>query len=154
MNEQLDRLAHEMFVTFSRFEYALKATNFRNRNGTARAQWRMFAESQPLRFLFENWPVTEEQSPLTYILDNPPKKRVVRDGELLWCNAPPDTDLLSDRCLIYVRRVRNNLFHGDNFNPAWTEPERTERLLKASLAILHHCLDVSPQVRDAYDGPT
>ena len=154
MNEPLDQLAYEMFLTFARFEYALKASNFRNRNGTARAKWRMFAESQTVRCLFENWPVTENQCPLTYILDHPPKKRIVRDGELTWCDAPPDTDLLSDRVLIYVRRVRNNLFHGDKFNPAWTEPERTEGLLNASLTILRHCLEVSTEVRDAYDGRT
>lgn len=84
-----------------------------------------------------------------YILDHPPKKQIIADGVLTWSVSAPDTDLRSDRVLIYVRRVRNNLFHGGKFNGRWFEPERSELLLRHSLTILRTCLDASADVRQA-----
>ena len=153
MYEQLNELAQEMFVTFARFEFALKAATYRNSDGPVQADWTTFAQSEPVCSLIDELSA-DDHSAVTYIVSHPPKKRIVCDGQLAWSDAQPTTNPLADRVLIYVRRVRNNLFHGDKFNPAWTEPERTGHLLKASLDILHHCLDVSPQVRDAYYGST
>jgi len=56
----------------------------------------------------------------------------------------------SDLVLQYVRRVRNNLFHGGKFNGRWFEPERSAELLIHCLTILNACLEVSPEVGEAY----
>jgi hypothetical protein len=39
--------------------------------------------------------------------------------------------------LLWVRRVRNNLFHGGKFNGHWFQPERSEQLITASLVVIH-----------------
>lgn len=84
------------------------------------------------------------------MLANPPKKQIVEGGVLGWSASTPQTDLQSDRLLIYVRRVRNNLFHGGKFNGRWFEPERSTVLMQHSLTILNACLAASPAVSEAY----
>lgn len=81
-----------------------------------------------------------------------PKRQIVDGGNLAWAPAAPSTDLRSDLVLTYVRRVRNNLFHGGKFNGRWFQPQRSEQLLKHSLTILHACLAASKNVNDAFHG--
>jgi hypothetical protein len=148
MPQQLDRLATEMFRTFARFEYALKAAGFHNGDGAAEANWRSFAESVPAVFTNPRDPALNEA--VRYILSHPPKKQVITSGTLTWSEAAPNTDLESDLVLIYLRRVRNNLFHGGKFNGRWFEPQRSALLLRYSLTILQACLDASDDVKQAF----
>lgn len=150
MLEQLDQLAAEMFRTFARFEYALKAAGYHKGNGAAEPNWRSFAESIP--GAFDGPADTPLGEAVRYILEHPPKKQVVAGGNLDWSEEAPQTDLQSDRVLIYVRRVRNNLFHGGKFNGRWFEPQRSEILLRHSLTILRACLDASDDVRQAFNS--
>jgi hypothetical protein len=85
-----------------------------------------------------------------YILMYPPRKQVIWDGRLVWSDAAPNTNIRSDLVLQYVRRVRNNLFHGGKFNGRWFDPERSAQLLRHCLTILHACLEASPAVGEAY----
>jgi hypothetical protein len=147
---ELDQLATELFRVFSRMEYALKAAGFNLGDGDAKADWRGFAQS--LGALFDHPPDEGLREAVEAILHAPPKKQIIRNGQIEWTEAAPDTDLSSDRVLIYVRRVRNNLFHGGKFNGHWFEPERSESLLRSSLKILHSCLDANDNVHRAYDG--
>lgn len=64
----------------------------------------------------------------------------------------PNTDLRSDLVLLYVRRIRNNLFHGGKFNGHWFEPKRSEELLRHSLTILRGCLAASKEVRGTFNS--
>jgi hypothetical protein len=148
MSETLDQLADEMFRTFARFEYALKAAGFHNGDGDAQPNWRAFAES--VADVFENPSASELSDSIRYILEHPPKKQVIANGLLAWSVSEPCTDLKSDRVLLYVRRVRNNLFHGGKFNGRWFEPQRSERLLRHCLTILDACVDASKDVNDAF----
>jgi hypothetical protein len=78
-------------------------------------------------------------------------KQIARDGRLEWSDAPPDgtpTVVLFQ----YIRRVRNNLFHGGKFNGRWFDPERSERLIGSSLVVLDACLDASPELREVYEA--
>ena len=54
--------------------------------------------------------------------------------------------------LIFVRRVRNNLFHGGKHGNIVVDRNtaRTERLLKESLIILDACLGLNSDVNDKY----
>lgn len=148
MPPQLDDLAIEMFRTFARFEYALKASGFHYGDGAAEPNWRSFAESVP--DLFNEPSDPNLRAAVSYVLEQPPKKQIVASGVLAWGHAAPDTDLLSDRVLIYVRRVRNNLFHGGKFNGHWFEPERSELLLRHSLIILQACIAASDDLGQAF----
>jgi hypothetical protein len=78
------------------------------------------------------------------------KKQTIADGILAWNDSVPNTDSESDRVLIYVRRVRNNLFHGGKFNGRWFEPERSELLLGHCLTVLQACLAASPDLNTAF----
>lgn len=148
MPQPLDELATEMFRTFARFEYALKAAGFHNGDGAAEPNWRSFAQSIPA--VFDNPGDPDLEAAVGYILDHPPKKQIIADGLLTWSVSAPDTDLKSDRVLIYMRRVRNNLFHGGKFNGRWFEPERSEFLLRHSLVILRACIDASNDLGQAF----
>ena len=145
---ELDQLAQMMFRTFSRLEYALKASGFHCGDGDANANWRKFSES--LSGLFDQPRGETFKAAVAYVLAHPPKKQVIVDDHLDWRVVEPDTNLTSDRVLIYVRRVRNNLLHGGKFNGHWFEPERSEALLRHSLSILHACLAASPDVSAAF----
>lgn len=141
-------MATELFTTFARFEYALKAAGFHCGDGDAKADWTAFAKS--IDGLFDDSAGGELRAALDYVLTHPPKKQVVQLGMLAWQVVEPGTNLLTDRVLTYVRRVRNNLFHGGKFNGHWFEPQRSEELLRSSLVILAACLDASEPVREAY----
>ena len=132
----LDVLRCEFFRTFTRFEYALKASGFHPQNRAA-ADWHSFAESPHVRRVLDDPVDAGLKEAIAYILDHPPNKQVIENGALTWSDRPPDAASQSGRVLGFVCRVRNNLFHGakeDGF-----DIERTERLLRHSLAILHGC---------------
>ncbi|MDQ7251063.1 hypothetical protein [Dongia sedimenti] len=151
MNEDvLDELAGALFRTFARFEYALKAAGFHCGDGEAKADWTAFAKSIPT--VFDDPQDDGVKEAVAYILAHPPKKQVVAGGLLGWAVADPGNSPRSDQALVYVRRVRNNLFHGGKFNGRWIEPQRSEELLRHSLAVLRACLEASAKVRAAYDG--
>lgn len=148
-SHELDALATRMFRTFARFEYALKATGFNTGDGDAKANWTTFAQSIPSAF---DEPLKEGlREAIAYMFEYPPKKQIVENGKLYWRDVPARTHLRSDQLLIYVRRVRNNLFHGGKFNGHWFEPQRSEMLILHSLLILEECLKVSSPVREAYE---
>ena len=150
MHEVLDQLANELFRTFARFEYALKATGFyQPTQDDAKLDWTDFARS--VSGALNNPADTGLREAIEYILEYPPRKQVIQDETLGWTDALP-TGNRSDRVLILVRRIRNNLFHGGKFSGQWFDAARSERLLRHSLTILRGCLEAPPVVRDAYYG--
>ena len=126
MEATLNKLAIEMFKTFSRFEYALKAAGFHNGEGKAEPNWRAFSESITEHLKSPN--TDELAESIKYIIEQPPNKQIIENNILSWSEAKPNTNTESDLILLYVRRVRNNLFHGGKFNGHWFAPERSEQL--------------------------
>lgn len=147
---RLDELAENLFKVFSRTEYALKASGFNNGDGAAEANWRNFALAT--EDLIVNPYSAELREAINFIFNVPPKKQVIVGGIIQWVVSEPQTNSQADKLLIYVRRVRNNLFHGEKFNGHWFEPERSEPLLRHSLTILIECVESVPSVREAYHG--
>lgn len=149
-NPELERLAQKMFRQFARMEYALKAAGYLCKEPNAKADWASYAEtiddamSDPRR--------KEVTIAINFLMTHPPRKQIVRDGLIEWDDAPPHHKSNTDLLLLYVRRVRNNLFHGGKFNSKWFAPERSERLLQSSLTVLDYCLELSPEVKKAYDN--
>ena len=151
MEDELDRLAATMFRVFARFEYALKAAGFHKGEGDAKPDWRRFAEVEEVVRLFEKPQDQELAEAIKYMNEHPPKKQVIENGVLTWSGRPPCASCRAELILLYVCRVRNNLFHGGKFSSnGWDTPERTSMLLEHSLTILRTCLDASPKVNEAY----
>ncbi len=148
--DKLDTLSFDFFKLFSRFEYSLKAAHFHTGEGNANPNWTTFAQDIHVNFqaLQDEALVRAKQ----YILGNPPKKQVIEQGNIAWSGSPPtqvnDTDLL----LLYVRRVRNNLFHGGKFNGNWFAPQRSEELLNSSIIVLRHALEMNVNVKQAFEN--
>lgn len=136
-------LVLEFLGAFSRFECALKRAGFASGDASrVNADWDCFGKT--LRTLSP-----EQRAPVlrscAYLLQEPPKKQVLRDGHLAWSDAA-DTSLSDfERVLIYVRRVRNNLFHGGKFpapdGPVY-EVARNKKLIQDALAVLIAVLDL------------
>jgi hypothetical protein len=146
----LDDLAGKLFQVFSRTEYALKASGFNKGDGTAEANWREFALK--VDTLIANPSSLELKEAIDFFFNAPPKKQVIVGGVIQWEISEPQTNSHADKLLIYVRRVRNNLFHGGKFNGHWFDPERSEPLLRHSLTILTNCVESVSSVREAYHG--
>ncbi len=146
---ELYKVASDFFRTFSRMEYALKAVGFFVRNQRqAEADWTRFAGEVHAALTRANEKVREAAN---FILSKPPKKQVIVNSHLDWDTTPPDAENEADLVLLYVRRVRNNLFHGGKFNGQWFDPERSGDLMKASLIILNFCREACPDVSQAFD---
>lgn len=150
LHSHLDQLAGNLFHAFSRTEYALKAAGYNNGDGAAEANWRKFALE--VDGLIANPTTKDLREAIDFFFNAPPKKQVIVGGVIQWEISEPTTNSQADKLLIYVRRVRNNLFHGGKFNGHWFEPERSEPLLRHSLTILTACVESVPAVREAYHG--
>jgi hypothetical protein len=148
----------EFFLVFAKFEYALKNSDFakpghRNEETAPSAEpdWGRFALS--IHNLFDRTQTSDLAQACEYMLINPPLRQVLVNGRLGWEGGgltPSLTD--TERLLVLVRRVRNNLFHGGKFsNEAFEGTDRHARLVKSSLLILEECLRASPNVKAAFD---
>lgn len=117
-------------------------------NGNAEANWSAFAKE------VEAFVQTPENPNLTnaidFIFSHPPKKQVILNGKIQWSESAPNKKLKAESLLIYVCRVRNNLFHGGKFNGHWFEPERSEQLIQNSFLILKACVNKVASTREAY----
>jgi hypothetical protein len=143
------------FLTFSRFEYALKRTPPFARIGrskNAEADWDKFAKDCNDSFC----PTSDCDLQLAYdfFCSNPPKKQILIGDKLGFEDAPPKLNGLSlQELLCMVRRVRNNLFHGGKFPMRYVEdPARNPALIKHALTILKACLSFNPHVEEKFFG--
>ena len=150
-----NELLLEFFLTFSRFEFALKNAGFYKKfegvEYSAEPDWESFALriKQPFR----------EQNDALFmaachrIWDTPPRKQVVRNDSLDWrYELIPSSDLDIKQILVYVRRIRNNLFHGGKHESvSYAGEQRNKCLLKDSLIVLHGCLGLLEDVKCEYD---
>ena len=148
--QQLNHLATEFFRTFSRAEYALNAAGFHRGEGDAEPDCRAFALGVETFIAVPQTPTLRDA--VSRIRAAPPKKQVIINGRLDWRDAPVPTGSESDNLFIYIRRVRNNLFHGGKFNGHWFAPDRSYDLLSASLLILEAVVEFKPDVQSAYHG--
>ncbi len=159
---RVDReLLLNFFLTFARFEYALKASglfkrtnpqrNDPSRPPEAQPDWDTFAVS--LRCAFQPDRTETLKRACEYISDSPPSKQVIIDDAPSWeTPVRPSHESDVEFLLRMVRCVRNNLFHGGKHNnEVHEDTERTEMLLKSSLTILDECLALSPRVKAMFD---
>lgn len=150
LEAEFNELSVKLFREFARFEYALKAAGYHEGEGEAKPNWQKFANS--IGNTIEKPNSQELQEAIQYILRKPPKKQVIRRGVIDWDEIEPTYISKTDLILLYVRRVRNNLFHGGKFLGHWFEPFRDYELLRHSLTILQACREASNSVREAYES--
>ena len=150
MIENNNPLAQEFFFVFSRLEYALKISGHLSDDSIEPViNWREFARS--VEHVFSEPPTPDFAEAIEYLTTRPPRKQIVRKRQIAWSDSTPQTDILADLILIYVRRVRNNLFHGGKFRQHRLDyQERTPELLRRSLLVIDTCLDAAPDVYEAY----
>lgn len=151
------------FLTFSCFEFALKSSGLYKLPGRnddpntgcrAEPDWDSFARS--LRDIFQTASSPQLAKACEYLLMNPPWREVVANGVLKW-DAAAESDTLSDveKLIWYIRRVRNNLFHGGKFSTLpVSDRRRNAELMEYSLVVLHECLRLSNSVRAEYEAAT
>lgn len=148
--ENFDEVACRMFKSFSRLEYALKATGFHRGEGDAQPNWVLF--SQEIADVFVN-PEAELKRAIDYLLEDPPRKQIIRNGILTFESAEPGNVPRAEKILIYACRVRNNLFHGGKFMGDEAQDLRDRELLKAVMVILSACIQRCARVQGSYNQP-
>lgn len=135
-------LAFEFLALFSRIEYALKATG-RYANGSdagVSANWDLFANEIDRAFCA----ISDEQfvSAVDYLLRHPPRKQILVGSTLTFADQHSDhRQARAQQTLVFVRRVRNNLFHGGKYLPDGAR-SRTKRT--AGLVFSHRPATLHP----------
>jgi hypothetical protein len=146
---RINSLCYEFFIEFARNEFCLKMTGFTQGEGTAKADWNLYAtEVEDIITAPGN---TELAGAIDYILTHPPKKQFIKDGVLIWDESPVHSRSKAQQIFLLIRRIRNNLFYGGKFNGRWFEPERSELLMQHALQILKACAMSHAGVREAYN---
>lgn len=149
-------LVYLFFVTFARFECALKQVGiFVKRDGDAEPDWDTFSNSLRGKLDWKRTP--ELADAIAYLMSCPPRKEVVAAGELDWTPLSRGAGESHEAWLLrLVRRIRNNLFHGGKgrypYGPV-SEPSRDSTLLYCGLVVLSECLSLSPEVDRAFKDP-
>ncbi len=146
----IDRyLVLEFFTVFSRFEYALKREGFlTTANGDANPNWDGFFD----RYKDISLRLCTASSDAKHILSNPPMKQIVRNNVLGWTSANSEDELEYQRLNLFIRRIRNNLFHGGKFPFApVAEPARNEKLIRAALNVLNEIRCEIEQINQHFD---
>lgn len=144
-------LTYEFLGTFARCEYALKRSGFaKGSTSSVEANWDTFATAIDWHFRR----VTEENFKVAvhFLITEPPRKQVLRDGRVEWKQSPPDNNLpKAQQVLLMIRRIRNNLFHGAKvWSPEYANRERDIELVMASLVVLKQCVLLNQDVHHAY----
>ena len=145
-------LAIEFIAVFSRMEYALKATKgyALGDEGKVEAAWDKFANEINEKLI--NIKEEELIYARAYLLNNPPRKQTLQNGEVCFREQVVDSNQREAQQLIrFIRTIRNNLFHGGKYMPnGETEEGRNKELVAASLEILKSCISLNEKVKLNY----
>jgi hypothetical protein len=148
-------LASRYFAMFSRFEYALKETPpfLMDSNGSAQANWDVFANSLKGKFSTVN--DAAFSTAVAFLKNHPPRKQVVApSGNFVeWKETVRDRSESDEQFVVrLIRTIRNNLFHGGkSFVDGETIVGRNAELMNAGVAVMKHCLELSPKVLGAFE---
>jgi hypothetical protein len=145
-------LVFRFFISFSRFEYALKRSGFFKKgsgifSSDAVTDWDKFAKTHRTAFYRGATPALTEAC--SYFERRPPRRQVVKNGELSWSSPlsrgwKPELDWF----LQMVRRVRDNLFHGGE-----EESAGDSELLHHCLVIMETALSLNHAVQSNFNSP-
>lgn len=149
-----DAAVLQFFVTFSRFEYALKQAGFvRGDQSYATPDWDRFARERG-NALFAEAENIELTEAITLLLREPPQRQIVRNNKVTWeQNAKRNGEGNAQYLLRLVKDVRNNLFHGGKYPSRNVSGQelRNSRLLRACSTILEACLALDEDVKHYFE---
>lgn len=144
--------AVRFFYWFSRFEYALKKAGYtKPGQEIAEPDWDGFANKELGKAFFNN--IKAEPTADILFTKAPRKQIVLSDGKLDWCPKAPDFPHRPNsvqNLFEYIRRVRNNLFHGGKVP---FDSDRDVKLINAALFVLEEALKKSTKVKEAFQAP-
>ena len=143
-NEEGQDLILEFFISFSRFEFALKSENFVLGQNHIYADWDRYVGG----ISFDPNTTLELKEAVNYILQNSPKVQKVENNVIVWKDrnfSQNTSEILKLR--YHITDIRNNLFHGGKFNETF-EPEnsRNYKLVNSALLILNNWLLLNEKV--------
>ena len=147
---QMPPAAISFFATFSRFEFALKRSDYARMeaSGVVSADWDGFAKLLGKAFFGK----VENSGRASALINRPPKKQVLRSGKLDWDPVSKPTN--AQELFGAIRRVRNNLFHGAKFSTGVEgDAVRDQQLLEEASWVLHAALAEADQVREQFEQP-
>ena len=145
-------LACEFLAVFSRFEYALKSTEYAHGNkGKVEPWWDKY--SNDIDDAFNEITEPEFIEATAYLLGTPPRKQILSEGRVIFNDQTIDNNQAkANQVFKMIRTVRNNLFHGGKYLPnGEIEEGRNESLVRYSLLILKSCVHLHPQVGQSYE---
>ena len=149
------KLISDFFITFSRFECALKTsiTYSNERKGKIEPDWSKFTKS--IKDTFNKDRTIELKTAVEFILNNPPKYQTIEFKTLRWVEKSfnhnePELNKLEQ----HIRDIRNNLFHGGKFYGRFThDVSRNAKLIKYAILVLDEWLELNIQVRTIFLSP-
>ncbi len=154
LQDKLPEVAVSFFVVFSRFECAMKrsGTYAKGDDKGVEADWDRLAGDMGKAFFDQA--VAAGVAPV--LIGAPPKKQVKSaDGTLGWRNMGAVKNV--EDLFLAIRRARNNLIHGGKYqddgsgHPNLVDgAERSDALLRQSMAIMRAVLESRPDLRDGY----
>jgi hypothetical protein len=155
----LDRdILLNFFMTFARCEFALKTGGFAERGyrkgvgNEAQADWDAFA--QAISSSFQAGLEPETKAACARLIEARPWELVLINGNVMWQQQTRRArETLAENALAAVKRLRNNLFHGNEASgvQGYTT-EQTEQLLCDAVMVLQASVILRPAVQAAYDG--
>jgi hypothetical protein len=137
----LSQLAFEFFFAFSRFEFALKENQYLKTHAPG-----MRAEPGWSEYVSKWQDAYRLSASAQVLLQEPPKQQVIGTGSSLTWRPVGLDDCKSELSKIVrlLKTVRNNLFHGGKHGGSgWDDPQRTSRLLSASLSVVEELVKLA-----------
>jgi hypothetical protein len=147
-------LVNEFIFRFARFEYALKRAGYlRTDKKYPEVDWKHFVESLSTNIEPTSNPGLSRAK--HYLEQNPPRRQVVRQGQLDWSTIERESNESDIAWLLRaVRTVRNNLFHGGKFSTGpISDPSRDTELLQSAVIILKEIVNSDSSVARHFKEP-
>jgi hypothetical protein len=145
-------LAIEFMAVFSRFEHALKSTNYAiGSENRVDAAWDRFANDIDARFNdIQDDHLTQC---VDFLMTEPPRKQVLDGNRTRFQDQTVDPNQKTTQQLLrFVRTVRNNLFHGGKYLPnGEVEVGRNQKLVESALYVLQICVGIDQQVLSSFE---
>ena len=138
----------EFFIKFSRFEYALKRNGFykANSNIIVGTDFDKFAKQH------KNIILPQELKDFILYLDKNPVGKLTISGNYSRMKENAKSDLV--RLVSYLRRIRNNLFHGVKYPNLgkYEEGSRGEKLITLGIKTIDFLITLNNEIEVTYKG--
>jgi hypothetical protein len=144
-------LITEFFISFSRFECALKESGFTNGGANSvTPNWDRFVSNIKSKYYLPK--SLQINDAIDYIIGQPPKIQILINGRLTWRNrvfSSGDDEII--KLKLSICDIRNNLFHGGKFQGIYEEDvSRNYMLLRSSITILNYWLTLNTRVNQLF----